>query len=97
MEVDWTYGAEHMWDRHRVSVREATEAANDPDALLFDPDPKSRSGSSARLLGYSSTARTVLVLILVDRDDRPGSWWGAAGWPASIDDRQRYRQEANNE
>ena len=44
---------------------EATEALADPDALLFDPDPKSRSGRGARLLGYSATAGTVLVVILV--------------------------------
>lgn len=49
--MDWTHGVDHMWARHRVSVAEASEALADPDALLFDPDPKSTSSKSARLLG----------------------------------------------
>ena len=43
-----------MLARHGISVAEAMEAIADPDAVLFSPDPKSRSGSSARLLGYSA-------------------------------------------
>jgi hypothetical protein len=39
--VDWTYGAQHMWDNHKVATSEADEAVNDIDALWFDPDPAS--------------------------------------------------------
>ena len=75
---------------HRVTVVEATEALTDPDALLFDEDPKSRSGDSARLLGYSATAGVVLVVILVHKD-RAG-WWGANGWRANATDQRVYRE-----
>jgi hypothetical protein len=52
-DVDWQDGAEHMWNEHQVSVvDEATEALAEAGALLYDPAPKSRSGISARVLGY---------------------------------------------
>jgi hypothetical protein len=77
LDVGWQHGADHMHAQHQVTVQQAKEALADPDALLFDPDPKSTSGKSARLISYSPTAAAVLVLILVRREDRPGSWWGA--------------------
>lgn len=90
-DVDWTHGAEHMLTGYHVSVAEADEALADVDAQLFDPDPKSTSGRSARLLGYSRTAGAVLVVILVRRGDRHGAWWGANGWRANSTDRRTYR------
>ena len=90
--MDWTHGAEHTWSKHQVSVAEATEALVDVDARLFDPDPKSKSGISARVLGYSPTAAAVLVVILVHREDRPNAWWGANGRRADSADRRRYRE-----
>jgi hypothetical protein len=62
----------------------------DADALLFDPDPKSKSGNSARVLGYSPTAAAVLVIILVHRER--GGWWGANGWRANGTDKRTYRE-----
>lgn len=41
-----------MWDRHKVTVSEANEALDDVDAVWFDPDPKSKSGQSIRVIGY---------------------------------------------
>lgn len=91
-EVDWSHGAEHLWARHQLTVVEVTEALDDLDALLFDPDPKSTSGHSARVIGYSPAAAAVLVVILVHREDRPGAWWGANGWRANSTDRRIYRE-----
>ncbi len=54
----------------------------DPEAVLFDPDPKSRSGVSARVIGYSPSVGAVVV-VLVRRADRPGAWWGANEWRAN--------------
>jgi hypothetical protein len=69
-----------MWSRHQVTVAEANEALADADARLYDPDPKSKNGSSARVIGYSPTAVAVLVVILVHREDKPDAWLGANGW-----------------
>lgn len=62
------------------------------DALLFDPDPRSASGQGARVIGYPPAAATVLVIILVRREDGPGSWWGANGWRANSTDRRIYAE-----
>jgi len=40
----------------------------------------------------SSTAAAVLAVILVRREDRPGSWWGANGWRANSTDRRIYAE-----
>lgn len=81
-----------MRTRHQIRVKAANEALADPDALLFDPDPKSASGQSARVIGFSPTAAAVLVVILVRREDRPRSWWGANGWRANSTDRRIYAE-----
>ena len=81
-----------MRTRHQITVQAANEALADPDALLFDPDPKSTSGQSARVIGFSPTAAAVLVVILVRREDRPGSWRGANGWQANSTDRRIYAE-----
>ncbi|MHB8452157.1 MAG: transposase [Mycobacteriales bacterium] len=91
-DVDWSHGAEHMWDQHQVTVAEAMEAVTDTDARVFDPDPKSASGTSARVIGYSGSAMAVLVVILVRRQDGPSGWWGANGWRANSRDRRTYRE-----
>lgn len=73
-------------------LQESRRAFGGEIALLFDPDPKSSSGQSARLIGYSPTAAAVLVVILVRREARPGSWWGANGWRAISTDRRTYAE-----
>ena len=77
---------------HQITVQAADEALADPDALLFDPDPKSMSGRSARVIGFSPTAAAVRVVIPVRREDRPGSYWGAGGWQANSTDRRIYAE-----
>jgi len=81
-----------MRARHQVAAQQANEAIVDADALLFNPEPKSTSGVSARVIGYSPTAAAVLVVILVRREDKPGSWWGANGWRANGTDRRIYAE-----
>ncbi|NQU36445.1 MAG: hypothetical protein HQ526_02475, partial [Actinobacteria bacterium] len=87
------HGAEHIRRNHGISVKEANEAITDVAALLYDPDPKSTSKNSARLIGYSPTRGHVLVVILVHRNDRSEGWWGANGWTANNTDHQTYRRE----
>ena len=67
LDVDWRHGEDHMRTGHQITVQAANEALADPDALLFDPDPKSTSGHSARVIGFSPTAAAILVPILVRR------------------------------
>jgi hypothetical protein len=56
-EVDWQHGAEHMHDRHQVSVKEANEALADAEGLAaVRPGPEEQvRGQCAgdRLLAHS--------------------------------------------
>jgi uncharacterized DUF497 family protein len=72
-DVDWRHGAEHMWSQHQISVEQATEALADEDSVVIDPDTKSRSGQSVRVIGYSPSVAAVLTVILVRREDKPGA------------------------
>jgi hypothetical protein len=44
------------------------------------------------VIGFSPNAAAVLVVILVRREDKPGSWWGANGWRANSTDRRIYAE-----
>jgi uncharacterized DUF497 family protein len=80
-----------MWDNHKVSVDEANEALDDVDAVWFDPDPKSKSGTSIRVIGYSATRAQILTIILV-REAGVDWVWGANGWPSNSTDRAKYKE-----
>ena len=88
--VDWTYGAQHMWDNHKVATAEADEAVNDIDAVWFDPDPASRSNRGVRVIGYSHSRRAIVTVILVHSDE--GTYYGANGWVSNPSDQRRYRE-----
>lgn len=89
--VDWRYGADHMWTRHQVTVNEANEALGDVDAVWLDPDPKSSSGRSIRVIGYCLSREDLLTLILV-RESGVEWLWGANAWPSNEGDRTVYRE-----
>ena len=88
--VDWTYGAQHMWDNHKVATAEADEAVNDIDAVWFDPDPASRSNRGVRVIGYSHSRRAIVTVVLVHSDE--GTYYGANGWESNPSDQRRYRE-----
>ena len=96
--MDWSKRAEYVRSRHGVESAWADEAVEDDHAVWLVPDPASRSGHSARVIGYSMSAREVLTVILVDADvdveERPdGEWWGSNAWMASAPDRRLYGRE----
>lgn len=78
-----------MWNNHQVTTSEANEAITDPDRVWMAPDPKSQSGDSIRVIGYSATHDAVLTVILV-RDPEVTWLWGANGWPSNGTDRRTY-------
>lgn len=88
--VDWSHGAAHMWNEHRVTVAEANEALNDPDAVVLDPDPKSKSGRSVRVIGWSGVRGDVLTVLVV-RDQ--GTVYGVNGWVSNPTDQRNYREQ----
>lgn len=94
MNVDWTHGAAHMWNRHQVTVQEASEALADPQSVVIDPDTKSKSGDSIRVIGFCQSREELLTVILV-RDPEVSWLWGANGWPSNSTDRREYMKRSN--
>ena len=93
MWIEWNeYDASHMWESHTVTPAEANAAAEDPDAIWFDPDPASKSGISIRVIGYSNIAHDDHCIILI----RTGhdTYRGVNGWPANNTYKRRYREGA---
>jgi len=79
-----------MLVRHDVTTVEANEVLEDDDALWFDPDPSSKSGLTARVVGWSFSRQQVLTVILLHVED---DWAGVNGWVTkSGRDRTAYRK-----
>jgi len=90
MDVDWSYRAEYVRDRHGIDVEWTFEACSDPDALQIEPDPASRSGRSVRTVGYSPSAGCLITVITVEED---GVVYGVNGWRSNETDVNRYRED----
>jgi hypothetical protein len=74
-KVDWSPRREHVAEKG-LTVEQADEAVEDPERLVIDPDPRSVTGDSVRIIGYSSTAQEVLTVVVVIHD---GQMSGATG------------------
>ncbi len=97
-QVDWSKRADYVRARHAVEPAWADEAVADEHAAWLTPDPASQSGRAVRGIGYSTAARSVLTVILVDAEADPadlpdGQWWGANAWTANQRDRRLYGEE----
>ena len=90
--VDWKPSEQHMRERHPYMTAEiANEALTDVAALVFSPDPRSRTGISVRVVGYSHTLGEILAVIVIPNDDGDG-WYGATGHKANGRERRLYRE-----
>jgi uncharacterized DUF497 family protein len=86
-KVDWSHRREHVAEKG-LTVEQANEALEDPEMLVIDPDPRSLTGDSVRIIGYSSTAQDVLTVVVVVHD---GQAYGATAWRANKHERRLYR------
>lgn len=55
---------------------------------MIDPDRKSRTGKSFKIIGWSQRFGHHVTVVLVREDD--GSLSAATGWPASRQERRDY-------
>lgn len=85
--VDWTHRAGYMLARHGITVSQAAEALADRDAVMFDPDPASRSGRSIRVIGWSALAGAILTIVIVRYE---GRLFGSNGWRSNERDIRIY-------
>lgn len=75
----------------------AIEAALDPRGLIAR-DPKSRTGETIRVIGYSPTAGQVLLVVLLPHEHPPrGLWHVVTAWPAARQWREAYAAEDEEE
>jgi uncharacterized DUF497 family protein len=86
-KVDWSHRREHVAEKG-LTVEQANEALEDPERLVIDPDPRSVTGDSVRIIGYSSTAQEVLTVVVVIHD---GQVYGATAWRANKHELRLYR------
>jgi hypothetical protein len=85
--VDWSYRREHVAEKG-FNVEQANEAPEDPERLVIDPDQRSVTGDSVRIIGYSSTAQEVLTVVVVIHGGRV---YGATAWRANKHECRLYR------
>lgn len=94
-QLDWQYRDEYIRSRSTrrpsdldIEPAWANEAFEDDDALVDSPDPASKSGKTDRLVGYSRSARMVIVVIFL-RDEL----FGVNAWKANKTQNRRYWEE----
>jgi uncharacterized DUF497 family protein len=87
-EVDWVHRGTYI-DTRGLSPIEANEAVDDPDRIVIDPDPASKSRRAVRIIGYSATAKAVLTVIVLDDG---GVTYGVNAWNANARDMRIYRE-----
>jgi hypothetical protein len=86
--------AQHKVGQNPITVEQAEEALNDPNRVVFDPDPAQRPGGrGVRTVGYSRSAGTVLCVITVTEH---GITYGATAFKANATYQRIYREEGSN-
>lgn len=55
--------------------------------MVLVPDPASKSGRNTRIIGHSTSAQTVLTVIVLDDE---GTTFGVNAWKANVKDLRRY-------
>lgn len=85
--ADWSHRGDYI-GKHGVTPDEADEALADPERLVIDPDPASKSGRGVRIIGYSIAAQVVLTVIVLDHE---GTTYGVNAWKANAKDLRRYQ------
>ena len=87
--IDWRHRGDYI-AKHGLTPDLADEAFADPNRLVIDPDPASVSGRTIRVIGWSSTMRALITVIILPDE---GVVWGVNAWPSNSTDQRRYREE----
>ena len=87
--ADWSHRGDYI-AKHGVTSAQADEAIADPERVVINPDPASKSGRGVRIIGYSTTAQAVLTVIVLDDE---GTTHGVNAWKANARDQRLYRGE----
>lgn len=88
--LDWRHRDDYI-SKHDMTPRWADEAFADPNRLVLDPDPASKSGRTIRVIGWSHSLQKLVTVIVLSDDDVT---WGVNAWRSNSTDQSRYREEA---
>lgn len=91
MYVDWSERGAYIFRKHGIGASVADEAVADEDAVWLDPDPRSTSGRSIRVIGFSIGARQIVTVILLRQGARE-KYWGVNAWVSNARDRKTYQE-----
>lgn len=91
MDIDWSERGAYIFRKHGIRASIADEAVADEDAVWLDPDPRSTSGRSARVIGFSAGARQIVTVILLRQGARE-KYWGVNAWMSNARDRTIYQE-----
>lgn len=87
--IDWRHRGDYI-AKHGMTPDVAEEAFADPNRLVIDPDPASVSGRTIRVIGWSTSIRSLVTVILLPDQ---GVIWGVNAWLSNSTDQRRYREE----
>lgn len=88
--ADWSHRGEYMYRRHGIAPDWADEALVDPERVVLEPGPSSKSGQGVRIVGYSASAEFLVTVIVLEHE---GIVYGVNEWRANTTDLRRYREE----
>lgn len=72
-----------------------SNVVTDPERLVDEPDPHSAHANSARIVGYSPQAGTVLTVVALR--DRHGVLHGASAWKTRGAALRQYREGSGSD
>ena len=87
--ADWSKRDDYIAVKPGVLSQWADEALDDPEALVYDPLPASKSGRSIRTIGYSVSKGAVMTVITVEDE---GVLYGVNAWLSNEKEQRRYRE-----
>lgn len=87
--VDWSHRGPYMTQRHGITPLVANDDLGDVNRAVIDPDYNSTSRRSVRIIGFSTIARGLITVIVLEDE---GTEYGVNGWVANEKDRRLYNQ-----
>ncbi len=88
-DADWRHRGAYI-AKHHMTPELANEALADPNRLVIDPDPASKSGQTRRIIGWCRTIQQLVTVIVLPEAD---VLWGVNAWRSNTTDQRRYQEE----
>jgi uncharacterized DUF497 family protein len=88
-KADWTHRGEYIVEKHGLTAAQANAALRDPNRVVIQPDYKSKSGESVRVIGFVANIQALITVIVLQRD---GVIHGVNAWVSNSRDQMIYRE-----